>query len=126
MASKTSNTIRRALIEALAYGNGKSRSADYRVHIPTAIHVKAIREKLALTQTQFAARFGFSLDQLQHWELGKRQPDGSTRAYLIVIERVPNVVLRALRTTKLIGSHARRAPTQSSRSFSSSHTLIKD
>lgn len=88
--------------------------------------MKHIREKLALTQTQIAARFGFSLDLHQQWEQGNRQPEGSTRAKLIVIDRVPNVILRALWATRCIGRHARRAPPQLSRSFSASHTLIKD
>lgn len=97
MSSKISKNIRRGLTEALAYAKGEARSADYRVYIPTEIDVKAIREKLDLTQVQFAARFGFSVNTLRHWEQGKRQPEGPTRAYLIVIDRTPKTVERALR-----------------------------
>ena len=97
MRGKVAQGIRRGLKEALAYAKKEARTADYRVHIPADIDVKAIREKLALTQTQFAARFGFSVNTLRHWEQGKRQPEGPTRAYLVVIAKTPKAVERALR-----------------------------
>ena len=55
-----------------------------------------IRTQLALTQEEFAARFGFSVNTLRHWEQGKRQPEGATRAYLTVIARAPDAVGKAL------------------------------
>jgi PAS domain-containing protein len=45
----------------------------------------------------FAARFGFSINTLRHWEQVKREPEGPTRAYLLVIERAPRVVEKALK-----------------------------
>ena len=68
----------------------------YRVHVPEAIDVKAIRTKLAMTQEEFAGRFGFSVNTLRHWEQGLRQPEGPTRAYLLVIDRAPKAVQKAL------------------------------
>ena len=69
----------------------------YRVHIPSEIDVKRIRGKLGLTQQQFAARFGFNINTLRHWEQGRRVPDGPARAYLMVIDREPQAVQKALR-----------------------------
>ena len=69
------------------------------VDVPHHIDVKAIRARLALTQAQFARRFGFSVHTLRHWEQGLRQPEGPTRAYLLVIERDPESVQRALQTS---------------------------
>lgn len=97
MSSKVAQSIYRGLTQAVAFAKRQARVADYRVHIPTEIDVKAIREKLALTQIQFAARFGFSVNTLRHWEQGKRQPEGPTRAYLVVIAKTPKSVERALR-----------------------------
>ena len=51
MSGKVAQSIRRGLRQALAYAKQEARTADYRVYIPTDIDVKAIREKLALTQT---------------------------------------------------------------------------
>jgi putative transcriptional regulator len=94
--SKVADSIRRGLEQAIAYADKKARTG-YRVHIPAEIDVKRIRSKLGLTQAQFAARFGFSVNTLRHWEQGKRQPEGPTRAYLVVIARTPKAVERALR-----------------------------
>jgi putative transcriptional regulator len=95
--SKVANSIRRGLDEALAYAKGEVDERRYRVHVPARIDVRAIRAKLDLTQEEFKARFGFSVNTLRHWEQGKRQPEGPTRAYLLVIARAPKAVEKALR-----------------------------
>jgi putative transcriptional regulator len=94
--SKVADSIRRGLKEALDYAEGKADAHHYGVHVPGAIDVKAIRTKLGMTQEEFAGRFGFSINTLRHWEQGKRVPEGPTRAYLIVIDRAPKAVQKAL------------------------------
>lgn len=95
--SNAANSIRKGLDEALAYAKGRASKKAYRVHVPEHVDVKAIRTKLGMTQQAFAARFGFSVHTLRHWEHGKREPEGPTRAYLLVIDRAPGAVQRALR-----------------------------
>lgn len=95
--SKAADSIRRGLKEAVAYARGEAKEDDYRVHIPAAIDVRAIRSRLGMTQEEFALRFGFSVNTLRHWEHGKRRPEGPTRAYLLVIDRAPRAVQRALK-----------------------------
>lgn len=90
------DSIRRGLNEALAYAEGKADANAYRVHVPERIDVKAIRTKLDMRQEEFAGRFGFSVNTLRHWEQGSRQPEGPTRAYLLVIDRAPKAVQKAL------------------------------
>jgi putative transcriptional regulator len=97
MTGKVADSIRRGLEEALAYAEGSADVSHYGVHIPEDIDVKAIRAKLEMTQEEFAGRFGFSINTLRHWEQGRRVPEGPTRAYLIVIERNPKAVQKALR-----------------------------
>lgn len=65
-----------------------------RFYRPGAIRVA--RERLGLTQEEFARRFRIDLAALQAWEQGLRAPDDMARAYLRVIERNPEVVLAAL------------------------------
>ena len=96
--SKAARSIRRGLKEALAYAKGEAAASSYRVHVPPNVDVKAIRTKLGMTQEEFAGRFGFSVNTLRHWEHGTRRPEGATRAYLLVIERAPRAVEKALRT----------------------------
>jgi putative transcriptional regulator len=89
--------IERGLEEALAYARGEADESRYRVHVPERIDVRAIRTRLGMTQEEFASCFGFSVNTLRHWEQGKRQPEGPTRAYLLVIDRAPDAVRKALR-----------------------------
>ena len=95
--TKVADSIRRGLEQAVAYVEGTADPQAFRVHVPAMIDVKAIRSKLGLTQEQFAARFGFSINTLRHWEQGLRQPEGPARAYLLVIDREPEAVEKALR-----------------------------
>lgn len=97
MSKAIAKSIRRGLEEALAYGKGETDKSAYRVHVPQQVDVRAIRSKLGMTQAEFAGEFGFSINTLRHWEQGKRQPEGPTRAYLLVIDRAPRAVRKALR-----------------------------
>ena len=82
--------------EALVISKGELPSIKYKVHIPENVDVKAIREKMGLSQSSFANRFGLSVYALRNWEQGKRQPDPAARAYLKVIEKAPDLVTRVL------------------------------
>jgi putative transcriptional regulator len=97
MSKAVANSIRRGLEQALAYAKGEADLSKYRVHVPHEINVREIRDKLGMTQEEFAHQFGFSVNTLRHWEQGKRVPEGPTRAYLLVIDRAPKAVQKALR-----------------------------
>ena len=92
--SKSGASILRGARQALAYAKGAR--AGFVAHVPKEVDVKAIRKRLALSQSEFAARFGFAVDAVQNWEQGRRRPDGAARAFLRVIEREPAAVARAL------------------------------
>lgn len=94
--TKPSDSIRRGLEEALAFVDSTADPSGYRVHAARMPDVRAIRDRLAMTQEQFAEAFGFSLHTLRHWEQGRRAPEGPARAYLVVIDRDPAAVRRAL------------------------------
>ncbi len=57
--------------------------------------VKALRERLGLTQAQFAAAYRLPLSTLRDWEQQRSIPDAPARALLLAIERDPKRV-RAL------------------------------
>jgi putative transcriptional regulator len=65
---------------------------------PATVDVRAIREKLKLSQSEFAARFGFTAAAVRQWEQGRRHPHGPARVLLTIIDREPNAVRRALAT----------------------------
>ena len=58
--------------------------------------VKSIRARLGLSQEQFAARFGFSVETLRNYEQGHRRPTGPASVLLRVIASEPDAVTRAL------------------------------
>ncbi len=58
--------------------------------------MQALRQRIGLTQEEFAARFGISLGTLRHWEHGDRKPHGPALVLLRVIEKNDRAVLRAL------------------------------
>ena len=95
--SKAGQSIRKGLEQAIACARGAAPRSAYRVHVPRRVNVKAIRRKLKMSQQAFAGHFGLSINTLRHWEQGKRIPHGAARTYLLVIERAPDAVRKALR-----------------------------
>jgi putative transcriptional regulator len=65
-----------------------------RIHEP--VDVKTIRQRLHMTQSEFAARFGIPEATLREWEQHRRTPDAAARSYLLVIGRSPDMVRRSL------------------------------
>lgn len=61
-----------------------------------AIDVRAIRDRLGLTQEQFAVRYGLDIDAVRNWEHGRRTPDTAARSYLRAIASAPDAVEAAL------------------------------
>jgi putative transcriptional regulator len=59
--------------------------------------IKAVREKLSVSQSEFALMIGVSVSTLQNWEQGRRQPEGPARALLKVAAENPKAVAEALR-----------------------------
>jgi putative transcriptional regulator len=82
--------------KARAFARGEA-SKGFVVHVPDAIDVKAIRQKLGLSQEAFALHFGFSPAAVRDWEQGRRQPEQAARVLLMVIDEAPQTVERVLR-----------------------------
>jgi putative transcriptional regulator len=57
---------------------------------------KIIRRALELTQEEFSVRYHIPLGTLRDWEQGRTEPDQPARAYLTVIARDPDRILRML------------------------------
>ena len=59
--------------------------------------VRAIRDRLEKSQTEFAMMIGVSVATLRNWEQGRRVPDGPAQALLRVAAQNPEAVAAALR-----------------------------
>ena len=73
---------------------GKKRPSRRFVFKPA--NIRAIRERLGLSQAQFSLLIGISVSTLQNWEQGRREPEGPARALLRVADRNPEALLKAL------------------------------
>jgi putative transcriptional regulator len=61
------------------------------------VNVKRLRERLGLTQEDFAATYRIPVGTLRDWEQRRKNPDAPARAYLTVIARNPEAVAELLR-----------------------------
>jgi putative transcriptional regulator len=93
--SEAFESIKTGLEEAIEHARGKPIGA--RVHEIRPVDVKAIRERVGMSQSEFAVSFGISVGTLRHWERGDRKPHGTARVLLNVLAKRPDVVLNALR-----------------------------
>jgi putative transcriptional regulator len=88
--------IVRSLKEVVAWAEGR----DVPVHVTTihvpVIDVRSVRRKLRLSQSEFAAKFGFAAATLRNWEQGRSRPDGPARVLLAVLAKNPGAVEDAL------------------------------
>ena len=61
------------------------------------VNVKKLREKLDMTQEEFASAYRIPLGTLRDWEQRRKFPDAPARAYLLVIEGNPQGVAALLK-----------------------------
>lgn len=66
-------SILRGIQDALAFASGAANHGCI-AHVPETIDVKAIRDKVHMSQKEFSRIFGFSKRTLEHWEQGERSP----------------------------------------------------
>jgi putative transcriptional regulator len=88
------------LEEALEHVHGKPGGRAYQVRLRSAKEIHDLRNRLGMTQKDFAEQFGIAFQTVQKWEQGKRKPDGAANSFLAVLERLPNEVIAALRADK--------------------------
>ena len=95
--SSAGSRIVASLREAVDWAEGK----DVAVRVTTVevpmVDVRDVRRRLRLSQTAFAAKFGFQTATLRNWEQGRTRPDGPARVLLAVIARHPEAVEDTLR-----------------------------
>jgi putative transcriptional regulator len=92
--SKLGKELIEGMKEAVAHAKGEATGARVRtIELPD---VRAIREDLHMSQSEFAEAYRIPLATLQGWEQGRRAPDATASAYLNVIARLPDEAKAAL------------------------------
>lgn len=92
--SKLGERLLRSAQEARAIARGEAEPA--RVFTPPPVDVAAIRKRTGLSQDRFAQRYGLSAAAVRDWEQSRRTPDPAARTLLLVIDKEPEAVARAL------------------------------
>lgn len=92
--TKLGERLLKSAKEARAIARGEAEPA--RSFTLPAIDVAAIRARTGLSQARFAQRFGLSPSAIRDWEQQRRTPDPAARTLLMVIDKEPDAVVRAL------------------------------
>lgn len=83
-----------SLKEAKAIARSEAQaSRRFKVETPD---VKAVREKIGLSQVEFASLMRVSVKTLQNWEQHRRNPTGPAAALLKIVLTAPDVALKTL------------------------------
>jgi len=94
MKTKQFEKLVSSIKEAGEIKSGRKKSSRiYEIKPPD---IKEVREKLNVSQTEFAIMIGVSVRTLQNWEQGRRTPEGPAKALLRIASRDPQAVLDAL------------------------------
>jgi putative transcriptional regulator len=89
-------TDEEAYRNALADEESRPMTAAQLARLRRAPNPRTIRERLKMTQMEFAREFQISVGTLRDWEQGLHLPDSAATAYLRVIEQIPEAVVQAL------------------------------
>lgn len=83
-----------SLKEAKAIAKGEAKPSRRFEVAPT--DVKALREKIGLSQNDFAQMMHVSVKTLQNWEQHRRSPTGPAAALLKIVSVDPDLALKSL------------------------------
>jgi putative transcriptional regulator len=71
-----------------------------RMKTPSPADIKATRERLEMSQADFAKTFRLNLRTLHSWERGASSPSGAAAVLLWLLSRIPAAIMKALREDK--------------------------
>lgn len=94
MEKELFDTLLTSIREAQAIAHKRAPASRRRTVSPP--DVKAVRERIGLSQHDFAQLMRVSIKTLQNWEQQRRQPTGPAAALLQIVQAAPEVVLKTL------------------------------
>jgi len=81
---RTSISLQQAVAIAKSARGGRKRWPQ-----PSGAEIKNLRQRLGLSQAEFARQFGLDLASLKHWERGRRFPEQGNCLILKMIDEDP-------------------------------------
>jgi putative transcriptional regulator len=92
-------TEEEALAAAQSDPDAQPLTSDQLAKMRRVSRVKVLRQRLDMTQSEFAEAFHLPITTLRDWEQHRSSPDAPARALLLAIERDPEVMQRLLADT---------------------------
>jgi putative transcriptional regulator len=89
-------TEEEVLAAALSDPDAQPLTSEQLAKMRRVPRVKVLRQRLGMTQVQFAEAFHLPITTLRDWEQHRSTPDAPARALLLAIERDPEVMRRLL------------------------------
>jgi len=86
--------LMQSLKEAKAIAHGEAQPSRRFTVAPT--DVKAVRDQIGLSQSEFAGLMRVSVKTLQNWEQHRRNPTGPAAALLKIVVTAPELALKTL------------------------------
>ena len=88
-----------AMAGALSDPDAQPLTAEQLARMRRVSRLKALRQRLGMTQEAFAQAFHLPITTLRDWEQHRSTPDAPARALLLAIERDPDAMKRLLAGT---------------------------
>lgn len=92
--SKLGERLIKSAREAVAIAEGRMEPA--RVIAPADIDVAGIRKRQNLSQAKFAERYRLSPATVRDWEQKRRSPDRTAMNYLVLVDTIPDAIVKVL------------------------------
>jgi putative transcriptional regulator len=89
-------TDEEVMAAALSDPDAQPLSPEALANMKRVSRVKVLRQRLGMTQAEFAEAFHLPITTLRDWEQRRSTPDAPARALLLAIERDPEVMRRLL------------------------------
>ena len=89
-------TDEQVVAAALSDPDAQPLSPEQLAKMRRVSRVKVLRQRLAMTQAEFAEAFHLPITTLRDWEQHRSVPDAPARALLLAIERDPEAMRRLL------------------------------
>jgi putative transcriptional regulator len=91
-----SMTEEEAMVAAMSDQDAQPLTPEQLAKMRRVSRVKVLRQRLGMTQAEFAEAFHLPITTLRDWEQHRSTPDAPARALLLAIERDPEVMRRLL------------------------------
>src|SRR5499427_4281338 len=89
-------TDEEVLVAALSDPDAQPMTPEQLAKMRRVSRVKVLRQRLGMTQAEFAEAFHLPITTLRDWEQRRSTPDAPARALLLAIERDPEMMRRLL------------------------------